>query len=219
MKGENVAYLGEEEYHIGMKKYILGFIVGATVLAGTGVVFADERGGNPIKVLMETTQAIQDEISNLWTTLANIQLTPGPQGPQGIPGIQGEQGVQGNVGTTGSQGADGAVGPKGDVGPQGTISTQIIVGVPFTVRLSSNGNAFATATCPAGKSVLGGGVKYLVANASDNSNAFSNTIYNGVQLTQSFPSSIDTWQTNVIFFNASGAGADLILTAYAICAV
>lgn len=208
-----------------MNKYLLGFAVDTVVFAGASVAMADEKEGKPFKALWDTTQAIQVEVNNLWKALADIQLTPGAQGIQGVQGIQGPtgatstvpgpvgpQGVKGDTGLAGSQGMPGEIGPKGDkgdVGAPGVSATQIIVGVPAVVAVSSNGNAFATATCPAGKFVLGGGAKYVIPTAN------SNTAYNGISLTQSFPSSVDTWQANVLFANAPSN--NLTLTAYAIC--
>lgn len=208
-----------------MKKYILGFVFGAMVFTGANIAFAGEKERSPLKALFEATQEMRVEISNLWTALSNIQLTPGPQGPQGqdgVQGIQGPVGSQGLKGDTGLTGSQGTVGPKGEIGASGTISTQIIEGSPVSITFNpyatTEGNLVAAATCPSGKSVMGGGVKYLMANSADNSNAFSNIIYNqGVHLTQSFPSSVDTWQANVEYYQPPSASVDLRLTAYAIC--
>jgi hypothetical protein len=49
----------------------------------------------------------------------SIELTPGPQGPQGERGLQGEQGPKGDKGDTGEQGPQGPKGDTGAVGPQG----------------------------------------------------------------------------------------------------
>lgn len=140
----------------------------------------------------------------------------GPQGPKGDTGDVGPQGIrgeQGLTGLTGAQGVQGDRGEKGDTGAPGTISTQIITGAPFVVTLSSEGNAFATAKCPDGTSVLGGGAKYEVTNGPQNYTG----VYQGIYLTQSFPSASDTWQANAFFFNPNVRGANLVLTAYAIC--
>lgn len=219
-----------------MKKYILGFVFGAVVFAGASVALADENGKGRFSDLLET---IQMEVDNLRTAISSIQLTPGPkgekgdagemgpQGPTGIQGIQGQvgpHGLQGLKGDAGLTGLQGPVGPKGDMGASGTIATQIIEGSP--VSITSNpyatieGNLVATATCPSGKSVLGGGAKYSMANGSDNSNPFSNAIYNdSAHLTQSFPSSTDSWQVNVEYYKTPGATVDIHLTAYAICSL
>lgn len=210
-----------------MKKYILGFVLGALVFTGANIAFADEKGKGRLSDLLET---IQLEVDNLRTSIANIQLTPGPRGLQGNDGAQGlqgqvgPQGSQGLKGDTGLTGLQGSVGPKGDMGAPGMTSTQIIIGSPVSVTsnpaAATEGNLIATATCPLGKSVLGGGAKYSMANGSDNSNAFSNAIYNdSAHITQSFPSSIDTWQANVEYYITPRATVDLLLTAYAICAL
>lgn len=49
----------------------------------------------------------------------SIELTPGPQGPQGERGLQGEQGPKGDKGDTGEQGPQGERGLQGERGPQG----------------------------------------------------------------------------------------------------
>ena len=57
--------------------------------------------------------------------ISKIELTPGPQGPQGLKGDTGDkgdtglQGPKGDKGDTGEQGPQGPKGEKGDIGPQG----------------------------------------------------------------------------------------------------
>lgn len=48
--------------------------------------------------------------------IKEIELTPGPQGPQGEPGAEGPQGPKGEDGAPGPQGEQG---PQGEPGPQG----------------------------------------------------------------------------------------------------
>ena len=140
--------------------------------------------------------------------IQGVKGDKGDVGLQGIQGLKGDAGLTGATGTPGIAGKDGAKGDQGEKGESGattSISTQIVTGTPFVVvQLSSQGNAFATATCPPGKSVLGGGASYITSHPAY-----------GIAMTQSFPSSVDTWQANVEFFNA-GSGT-LTLTAYAIC--
>ncbi len=62
---------------------------------------------NALKALIAAEAQAREE------AISEIELTPGPQGPQGEPGPQGETGPQGPKGDTGPQG------PKGDTGPQG----------------------------------------------------------------------------------------------------
>ena len=62
------------------------------------------------------------DIATVNAQIANIQLTPGPQGETGPQGIQGETGPQGIQGETGPQGIQGETGPQGiqgETGPQG----------------------------------------------------------------------------------------------------
>ena len=59
--------------------------------------------------------------SEVDSAIQNIELTPGPQGPQGEPGKDGAQGPQGEPG---NDGKDGAQGPIGETGPQGEPGIQ-----------------------------------------------------------------------------------------------
>jgi hypothetical protein len=71
---------------------------------------------------------IEDGLVALDQSLATIQLTPGPPGPQGSTGPQGPQGVKGDAGATGSAGAAGPQGPAGAAGAQGPQGTAGDVG-------------------------------------------------------------------------------------------
>ena len=66
--------------------------------------------------------------SEVDTSIANIALTPGPQGEQGIQGIQGIAGPAGPAGPAGADGATGLQGAKGDTGDQGPQGIQGIQG-------------------------------------------------------------------------------------------
>lgn len=55
----------------------------------------------------------------LRSLLDNIELTPGPQGPEGPQGPAGATGPQGPAGATGPKGDTGDTGPAGPTGPQG----------------------------------------------------------------------------------------------------
>ena len=79
------------------------------------------KGGLPAEAAARKTA---DE--DLQNQLNNIQLTPGPPGPQGEPGPAGPQGPQGEVGPAGPQGPlgpQGAPGPAGSAGANGTSCT------------------------------------------------------------------------------------------------
>ena len=56
--------------------------------------------------------------------IKTIELTPGPQGPQGEPGPAGKDGEQGPQGEQGPKGEDGAPGPQGPQGEQGPMGPQ-----------------------------------------------------------------------------------------------
>jgi hypothetical protein len=69
---------------------------------------------------LATVASVSDETTarkaadvTLQNQISNIQLTPGPAGPQGI------QGVKGDTGPIGATGQTGATGPKGETGAQG----------------------------------------------------------------------------------------------------
>jgi hypothetical protein len=67
--------------------------------------------------------------------------------------------------------------------------------------------ATATATCPAGKSILGGGTTVAVSVS---------TQANRVQRTEDYPSAPDAW-TGTVVVTSGLVGASATVTAYAIC--
>lgn len=97
-------------------------------------------------------------------TLAGLHGRKGATGPAGPAGAKGDQGIQGLQGPPGVQGEPG---PKGDQGIQGVQGIQgppgdssVAVGYitsPLT-KVSPNSTATATAHCPSGTVVTGGGV-------------------------------------------------------------
>jgi hypothetical protein len=95
----------------------------------------------------------------------------------------------------------------------GTVAPEIVQGlVVSTPSGPANGvTATSTATCPAGKSVLGGG-GYLSATAGASTNNLGH-----VGLLRSYPSSANTW-TAVLSVNlAITAPNTASVQAYAIC--
>jgi hypothetical protein len=116
-------------------------------LVGTGAhtvtMTVWDRSGNSSTDTVTVT--VIDGISDLYSQLTNIQLTPGPQGPpgpqgaQGPPGPQGEAGPPGPKGETGPSGPAGIPGlagpqgPTGDQGPTGPAGPQGPVGSPGAV--------------------------------------------------------------------------------------
>lgn len=135
----------------------------------------------------------------------------GPQGPQGPRGEQGEQGAQGGQGPQGAKGdkgdpgGQGPQGPKGDrgetgpagpAGPAGGLAGYEIVVARHTSVLGF-GYHYKTATCPAGKRAVSGGV-----------DPFANTI-TGMQ-----PTSDGTGWTAGIY---NGGLGNTSMWVYAVC--
>jgi hypothetical protein len=104
----------------------------------------------------------------------------GPQGPQGPPGAQGAQGPSGEVGAAGAQGAAGATGAQG--------GTRITFVLTEKVSLCIAGGAAcspstATASCPAGYYVTGGGYilgafDVILSSRADSATSWSVTAIN-----------------------------------------
>jgi hypothetical protein len=80
--------------------------------------------------------------------------TVGPQGPQGEQGIQGIQGIQGVPGFPGAQ---------GPVGPPGVSGHEIVVNT-VSQTVAKNAQVTIGSSCPAGKSVVGGGFEVSNTN-------------------------------------------------------
>ncbi len=78
----------------------------------------------------------------------------GPRGPRGPRGATGPAGPQGPQGVAGPQGVQGVQGPAG---PQ-SLSEQIVYSGPWTTT-GTAGVYGATATCPTGDVLTGGGVQ------------------------------------------------------------
>src|ERR671918_1375881 len=138
----------------------------------------------------------------------------GPQGEQGPPGEtgpQGPQGEQGPPGETGPQGPQGEQGPPGETGPQGPqgeqgppgpdkrLNTFQIAGNVVLIDFRSFGTA--TASCPAGSELTGGG--YI-------KNSVMEVTINRESLTQA-----ETWEVQV--FNPNEFGERAPLQAYVEC--
>jgi len=96
----------------------------------------------------------------------------GDPGPQGVPGAQGPAGAKGDPGLQGVAGPQGPAAPKGDPGlqgapgPQGPPGVSAYENVQITCSVAIGGTNECIANCPAGKSVLGGGVYVDRASAS-----------------------------------------------------
>ncbi|MFN0153724.1 MAG: hypothetical protein ACKVUT_05045 [Gaiella sp.] len=87
---------------------------------------------------------------------ATGQLPAGPQGPKGEKGEQGSRGPGGPQGEPGPRGAAGPTGLQGPTGPTGISGWRIVTS--STTDVPGESTRGATAKCPSGTKVLGGGV-------------------------------------------------------------
>jgi hypothetical protein len=134
---------------------------------------------------------------------------PGPKGDKGDPGVQGPPGPpgpKGDKGDPGIQGPRGLPGPKGDTGdpgppgPSGLSGLEVVRSPNTVVGLFDFGHA--EVTCPAGKTLIGGGGRMGFVGADAG------------YLEQSYPSG-NTW---FVRGHNTGPFIDEPLVAYAFCA-
>lgn len=69
----------------------------------------------------------KEKLNNIEDGIANIELTPGPQGATGERGPQGLQGPKGDKGDTGERGPKGDKGDTGNTGPQGPKGADAVI--------------------------------------------------------------------------------------------
>ena len=113
--------------------------------------------------------------------------------------------------TAGPQGVQGDAGPAGPQGPVGISGLEQVTGTPVTILRGENGTSIAT--CPNGKTVLGGGFSTAVP-------AGSSARPEAMIVFSSMSDGTTGWKvrgTNTTSRN--DGGTQLTLTAYAICAV
>ena len=115
-------------------------------------------------------------------------------------------------GDTGDPGAPGATGPMGPQGPPGPSGSQLVTGTPVTSAPATPRQTLttATATCPGGTVLLGGGAR-ITTTALQRDRA---------ELVSSYPSATDTWTAiGVVAIAALPAGQTMTVTAYALCSL
>jgi hypothetical protein len=100
----------------------------------TGLVTTADINCGDVTIVPAGT-SIQDALDLVVQFICEIQLTPGPEGPQGIEGPAGPQGPQGEIGP---QGPQGDVGPEGPQGPQGDPGTNGTNAYKFVYEELSN---------------------------------------------------------------------------------
>jgi hypothetical protein len=133
----------------------------------------------------------------------------GVDGKDGADGLDGADGWDGLDGKDGKDGKDGAPGPPGPPGPSGATQTQLVHGTPQSTAVDAvAGTAFeTTASCPAGKNVLGGGGQISVSVAEQLGRAV---------LVESYPIDSGTWKI-VAAVTTTLEGASASVSAWAVC--
>jgi len=119
-------------------------------------------------------------------------------------------GAAGPAGADGADGATGATGATGPAGPSGSTLVQDGLGTP-TGTDPVEGTTFTdTATCAAGKVLLGGGGRLTTSVASER-------MYTAI--VESYPSSTTVWTVVGIVTKNLSNGSTARATAYALCSL
>jgi len=174
----------------------LAVSIAALVLAGTGSATAaalidgsklrnNSVSGLKIKDRSLTMRDLSPGTRAALRGTASPNGQPGPQGPKGDPGPQGPKG------------------DKGDPGPQGApgISGHEVV-TRINVLLGSTASATWINSCPAGKVVLGGGVR-----------SFSDAVMTVV----SYPNGPTSWMTRVRTLSGAPLGVHSAVHTNLVC--
>jgi hypothetical protein len=174
---------------------------GSTVLHGTGAP-ADALGKDGDFYLDTTAEVMYGpKAAGAWPA-SGASLV----GPKGAKGDTGATGPQGATGATGSQGATGATGPQG---PSGYTGYQVVTdSKTFTDAPGATSQAWAAATCPQGKVLIGGGAY----TTSDEGYLTSNgPLFASGQM-------YNEWYARYLVRSDAGSGTSITLTAVAFCA-
>jgi Collagen triple helix repeat (20 copies) len=186
-------------------------IVGAIVLALMG-------SGLAIVAFMSTRQSGAQGPPGVQgaTGAQGAQGSPGPQGvpgPQGPTGPEGARGLTGPAGPRGATGATGKQGVQGVRGPAGANGT-IIASTPVSGSAVLSGidppvgtEITASATCPSGQVLLGGGGQV----------SGSAQVQKNVVLRASYPTGDSAWRTVAVVIGAVGLTDQATLHPYVLC--
>jgi hypothetical protein len=176
--------------------------------ANTQIISATIPSGNwlPGTYLLKVTVGNHKTIT--------FDITFGVQGPKGDTGATGPPGPQGLKGDTGATGPAGPQGVQGPAGASGSVSGVQIIEATTTSSSSPvfGTTATATATCPSGKILLGGGGSLTKFSSNNDS----------MSLQSSFPLSAP-FSTTPTMFRAVGVAnnnffnGNFTVKAFAIC--
>jgi hypothetical protein len=114
------------------------------------------------------------------------------------------------LGTPGPQGPPGPAGPAGPQGPPGPAGSNRVVGTPVSTGTNPlvGARVTATAACPSGSVLLGGGAQATTTGSTGRA-----------ALSSSYPSSTTVWTAVGVVTRAPGPGNRMTVTAYALCSL
>jgi hypothetical protein len=133
------------------------------------------------------------------------------RGPRGLRGPSGPRGLQGTRGPAGAEGPPGPEGPQGLQGPPGPSDSQVTAPVSATTPISAPQGtvASATATCPAGTSIMGGGITVVTSVPNQ---------LNRAAPRENYPSAPNAWTGSIVIISGL-VGSTATITVYAVCTV
>ena len=186
---------------------IVGIAVAAIIAvtqAQARNVYACVKGDGSAHIFAKKPKCGSGESKISWSSKGQ-RGSEGLPGPIGLVGPTGAAGAGGSKGATGPTGTAGAKGATGNTGP--TEVTRV-AGAEVTVTgIVGTLSGEATATCPTGSTVVGGGA----------STKFEGTEYKG-SVASSYPSGTSQSWIATALVTATGASGDLGVTAYVLCA-
>jgi hypothetical protein len=210
------------------KQFLVGAVAGI-VVAGVGVGLGVALTSSP-----GSAQTVYS---------AGSQGPAGPAGPRGFPGATGPQGPVGPAGAAGAKGAAGTPGPAGPAGAKGAsgvASSSVVQGTAVTSIADPTAGTItsATASCPTGRVLLGGGGQVsdgepgaagskaasrttatTAASGSTTATAASNAVTagTGVALLSSYPTSARTWKAVGVVTGPLTSGMAMSVQASVVC--
>jgi len=212
------------------KQFLVGAVAGI-VVAGVGVGLGVALTSSP---------------GSAQTVYATGSRGPeGPTGPRGLPGPTGPQGPIGPAGAAGAKGLAGPPGPAGPTGPagpkgaSGVTSSSVVQGTAVSSVADPTAGTItsATASCPAGRVLLGGGGQVsdgepgvtgskaatrttaTTASGSTSATGAANAVTSGtgVALLSSYPTTAHSWRAVGVVTGPLTSGMAMSVQAYVIC--